>query len=80
MAGQLFAEQGCSSGRRTAKGQTVQQIDCKKLQKEVSGEGSKTGSRHTRDPPRSNHFDVRLKAIEGKLETNLVVALAGATM
>lgn len=41
MAGQLFAEQGCSFGRRTAEEQIVQRIDCKKLEKEVSGEGIK---------------------------------------
>lgn len=80
MAEQLFAGQGCSSGRHTAKEQIVQQIGCKKLEKEVSGGASKMGSRHTRDPPRSNNFNIRFKAIEGKFETNLIVALARAPM
>lgn len=80
MVGQPFAEQGCSSGRRTAEGQIVQRIGCKKLEKEVSEGRSKARSRQTRDPPWGNDFNVGFKAIEGKFETNLIVALARATM
>ncbi len=80
MAGQPFAEQGCPSRWHIAEGQIVQRIGCKKLEKEVSGGRSKARSRQTRDPPRSNDFNVRFKAIEGKFETNLIVALARATM
>jgi hypothetical protein len=80
MAWKRFAEQGCSSGQHTAEEQIVQRIGCRKLEKEVRGEWCKARSRQTRNPPRSDNFDVRLKAIEGKFETNLIVALARATM
>jgi hypothetical protein len=80
MVGKRFAEQGCFSGQHTAEEQIVQRIGCKKLEKNVSMERSKSQSRQTRNPPRSNNFDVRFKAIEGKFETNLIVALARAAM
>ena len=80
MAWKRSAEQGCPSGQHTAEEQTVQRIGCRRLEKEVNRETCKTQTRQTGNPPRSNNFDVRLEAIEGKFETNLVVALAGATV
>jgi len=40
----------------------------------------KRDDRPTRDPPWCNHFDIGLEAIEGKLETDLIVAFPCAAM
>ena len=40
----------------------------------------KAHASHTRDTPGSDDLDVGLEAVERKLETNLVVALARAAM
>lgn len=38
------------------------------------------GAERTRDPPGRDDLDVRLKAIKGELEPDLIIALAGAAM
>ena len=80
MAWKRFAGQGCPSEQHIAEEQTGPRIGCRKLEKEVNGETCKSQNLQTGNPPRSNNFNVGLKAIKRKFETNLIVALARATV